>query len=64
MRLIKRTSQVGRDDMAVVDKNLRVHGIEGLRVCDNSVGPNLVSGNTNGVAIMIGEKAADHIRNG
>lgn len=58
------TCRIGRDDMAVVDSDLRVHGIEGLRVCDNSVGPNLVSGNTNGVAIMIGEKAADHIRKG
>lgn len=56
------TCKMGSDDMAVVDPSLRVHGIEGLRVCDNSVGPNLVSGNTNGVAIMIAEKASDLIR--
>lgn len=56
------TCKIGLDDMAVVDSSLRVHGIEGLRVCDNSVGPNLVSGNTNGVAIMIAEKAADLIK--
>jgi choline dehydrogenase len=57
------TCKIGRDDMAVVDAGLKVHDIDGLRVCDNSVGPNLVSCNTNGVAIMIAEKAADHIRN-
>ncbi|WP_348630943.1 GMC family oxidoreductase N-terminal domain-containing protein [Mesorhizobium sp. M4A.F.Ca.ET.022.05.2.1] len=56
------TCKIGRDEMAVVDSDLKVHGIEGLRVCDNSVGPNLVSCNTNGVAIMIAEKGADHIR--
>jgi len=56
------TCRIGTDDNAVVDSALRVHGVEGLRVCDNSVGPNLVSGNTNGVAIMIAEKASDHIR--
>ena len=55
------TCKMGGGDMAVVGADLKVHGIDGLRISDNSVGPNLVSCNTNGVAIMIAEKAADHI---
>lgn len=46
------------DPMAVVDARLRVHGIEGLRVADASIMPNIIGGNTNAPAMMIGEQAA------
>jgi choline dehydrogenase len=51
----------GRDPLAVVDSELRVHGVSALRVVDCSIMPTLVSGNTNVPAVMIAEKAADHI---
>ena len=57
------TCKMGHDEMAVVDDQLRVHGIEGLRVADASIMPRIIAGNTNAPVIMIGEKCADLVLN-
>jgi choline dehydrogenase len=56
------TCKMGTDSMAVVDPECRVRGIEGLRIADTSIMPQITSGNTNAPAIMIGEKVSDMIR--
>ena len=53
--------KMGEDDMAVVDSNTNVHGIEGLRVVDSSIFPTIPNGNLNAPTIMVAEKAADII---
>lgn len=55
------TCKMGRDELAVVDPTLRVHGVEGLRVADASVIPMIPTGNTNAPSIMIGERVSDFV---
>jgi len=57
------TCKMGHDAMAVVDDQLRVHGVRGLRVADASIMPTVVNANTIGPSVLIGEKAADPIQN-
>jgi len=54
--------RMGKDNMAVVDEDARVHGVEGLRVIDASIMPEIISGNLNAPVIMMAEKIADTIR--
>jgi choline dehydrogenase len=56
------TCKMGQDPMAVVDDQLRVHGLEGLRVIDASVMPTIPGGNTNAPTIMVAERGSDLIR--
>ena len=56
------TCKMGNDRLAVVDERLRVHGVAGLRVADASIMPRIINANTNAPCSMIGEKAADMIR--
>jgi len=54
--------RMGTDDMAVVDGQGRVHGVDGLRVVDASIMPQIITGNLNATTIMLAEKIADRIR--
>ena len=56
------TCRMGQGANAVVDDQLRVHGLQGLRVADASIFPTMPSGNTNAPSILVGERAADLLR--
>jgi choline dehydrogenase-like flavoprotein len=56
------TCKMGADPLAVVDSQLRVHGVDGLRVVDASIMPTLIGGHTHAPTVMIAEKAVDLLR--
>ncbi|MBN3455047.1 GMC family oxidoreductase N-terminal domain-containing protein [Mycobacterium sp. DSM 3803] len=56
------TAKMGRDAMSVVDANLKVYGVQGLRIADGSIMPRVTTGNTMAPCVVIGERAADLIR--
>src|SRR6202035_3655372 len=57
------TATMGRDSMSVVDGQLKVYGIENLRIADGSIMPRVTTGNTMAPCIIIGERAAEALRN-
>lgn len=57
------TAKMGRDSMSVVDAKLKVYGIENLRVTDGSIMPRVATGNTMAPCVVIGERAAEVLRN-
>ena len=59
--LIAVTCKMGHSPMCVVDHELKVHGLDGLRIADASIMPNVTSGNTNAPSVMIGEKLSELI---
>ena len=56
------TCRIGKDDASVVAPDLRVHGVDGLRVVDASVMPTITSANTNAASLMIGQRGSELIR--
>ena len=56
------TAKMGRDAMSVVDGSLRVYGVQGLRIADGSVMPEITTGNTMAPCVVIGERAAESIK--
>jgi choline dehydrogenase-like flavoprotein len=53
------TAKMGRDEMSVVDNNLKVYGLDGVRIADGSIMPRVTTGNTMAPCMVIGERAAD-----
>jgi choline dehydrogenase len=56
------TAKMGRDSMSVVDANLKVYGIENLRIADGSIMPRVTTGNTMAACVIIGERAGEILR--